>query len=178
MGRVSDGAPHARSPTALTPLLLSTGHYIIITTSRMMDSKHGNVGQVIAACGNATLKTLADLNIPYDEIHFGRPQADLYIDSSVACASVDTEKDVGWRLKTKGEKLADGMVAARHFNTVQLQGDYVVKTSARSVLRGEMFFYSHMPPDISDLFPQLKSSSDDPPKPGDRRSSSTRASAS
>ena len=68
----------------------------------------------------------------------------------------------------KGEKLADGMVAARHFNTVQLQGDYVVKTSARSVLRGEMFFYSHMPPDISDLFPQLKSSSDDPPKPGDR----------
>ena len=40
----------------------------------MMDSKHGNVGQVIAACGNATLKTLADLNIPYDEIHFGRPQ--------------------------------------------------------------------------------------------------------
>jgi hypothetical protein len=86
----------------------------------------------------------------------------------VACASVDTEKDVGWRLKTKGEKLADGMVAARHFNTVQLQGDYVVKTSARSVLRGEMFFYSHMPPDISDLFPQLKSSSDDPPKPGDR----------
>ena len=53
MGRVSDGAPHARSPTALTPLLLSTGHYIIITTSRMMDSKHGNVGQVIAACGNA-----------------------------------------------------------------------------------------------------------------------------
>ena len=139
----------------------------------MMDSKHGNVGQVIAACGNATLKTLADLNIPYDEIHFGRPQvsadalhsfpplhhllhrhlhhhlhldhhlhllhhhlqADLYIDSSVACASVDTEKDVGWRLKTKGEKLADGMVAARHFNTVQLQGDYVVKTSARSVGR-------------------------------------------
>ena len=86
----------------------------------------------------------------------------------MACASVDTEKDVGWRLKTKGEKLADGMVAARHFNTVQLQGDYVVKTSARSVLRGEMFFYSHMPPDISDLFPQLKSSSDDPPKPGDR----------
>ena len=40
-----------------------------------MDSKHGNVGQVIAACGNATLKTLADLNIPYDVIHFGRPLA-------------------------------------------------------------------------------------------------------
>eukprot|EP00965_Chrysotila_dentata_P137015 4532256-Pleurochrysis_carterae.AAC.1 len=56
------------------------GHYIIITTSRMMADLGGNVNAVIARCGFVTLQTLAELSIPYDEIHFGQPHADLYID--------------------------------------------------------------------------------------------------
>ena len=74
--------------------LKQSGHHIIISTCRGMQQHGGNVGAVIAACGHQTLQTLKDLDIPYDEIHFGQPYADLYIDSSIACASVDTEKDV------------------------------------------------------------------------------------
>ena len=48
--------------------LQASGHYIIITTSRLMEEHGGNVNAVIAACGNVTLGTLADLEIPYDEI--------------------------------------------------------------------------------------------------------------
>lgn len=139
--------------------LKASGHYIIISTSRLMLEKQGNVGAVIAACGNSTLKSMEDLKIPYDEIHFGQPNADLYIDRAVACASVDTEKDIGWRLSQRPEQGDNGMVAARHFNEVQLQGGYVIKTAATSVLRGEIFFYQHCPPDIADIFPALVSCS-------------------
>lgn len=139
--------------------LHASGHYIIISTSRLMLELNGNVGAVIAACGNQTMTSMAALHIPYDEIHFGQPNADLYIDRAVACASVDTEKDIGWRLKGGKGNSVDGMIAARHFNEVQLDGEYVIKTAATSVLRGEMFFYERVPADIADLFPRLVSSS-------------------
>jgi len=73
---------------------------------------------------------------------------------------VDTEKDLGWRLAGHAAASPDsGMIAARHFNTVSLEGEYVIKTASRSVLQGEMFFYSRLPDDISDLFPKLISCS-------------------
>ena len=135
--------------------LKASGHYIIITTSRLMQECGGNVGAVVAACGNVTLRTLEILQIPYDEIHFGQPFAHVYVDASVACSALDTEKDLGWRVTGHRDTLEPGMVAARHFNNVQLEGDYVVKTAAQSVLRGEIFFYEHMPSDIKHLFPTL-----------------------
>ena len=72
------------------------------------------------------------------------------------------ESLVEWRrsprsLRVAGarEQLTPGMVAARHFNNVQIEGEYVIKTAARSVLRGEIHFYERMPPDITHLFPAL-----------------------
>ena len=35
---------------------------------------------------------LEDFKIPYNEIHFGQPYADVYVDASVACSALDTEK--------------------------------------------------------------------------------------
>ena len=40
----------------------------------------------------ATLRMLEELKIPYDEIHFGQPYAHVYVDSSVACSALETEK--------------------------------------------------------------------------------------
>ena len=137
--------------------LKASGHHIIITTSRLMQECGGNVGSVMAACGNQTLRMLESLDIPYDEIlHFGQPFAHVYVDASVASASgVDTAKELGWRV-TSGPQLEPGMVAARHFNNVQLEGDYVVKTASAAVLRGEIFFYKHAP-DIRHLFLAISS---------------------
>ena len=76
---------------------------------------------------------LEDFKIPYNEIHFGQPYADVYVDASVACSALDTEKDLGWRVAGARNELTPGMVAARHFNNVQIEGDYVIKTvSARA----------------------------------------------
>jgi len=60
----------------------SEGHYIIISTGRHMKSCSGNVGQVLAKQGLVTLQWLARHRVEYDEVHFGKPFADVYIDDN------------------------------------------------------------------------------------------------
>jgi capsule biosynthesis phosphatase len=62
--------------------LKQAGHYLIINTARHMKTCDGNVGKVIARQGAVTLAWLARHGIEYDEIHFGKPHADVYIDDN------------------------------------------------------------------------------------------------
>jgi capsule biosynthesis phosphatase len=62
--------------------LRTAGHYLIIYTARHMKTCHGNVGQVVARLGAVTLDWLAKHEVPFDEIHFGKPHADVYIDDN------------------------------------------------------------------------------------------------
>lgn len=59
-----------------------------------MKTCHGNVGGVLKSVGLVTLQQLEDLQIPYDEIYFGKPYADLYVDDLSVNAMLDTEKEV------------------------------------------------------------------------------------
>ena len=58
------------------------GHYIILLTARHMKTCDGNVGLVVARQGKTLLDWLEKHGIPYDEIWFGKPQADIYIDDN------------------------------------------------------------------------------------------------
>lgn len=60
--------------------LHNDGHYIIIYTARHMNTCDGNVGKVLARQGLTTLEWLNRYNVPYDEIYFGKPHADVFID--------------------------------------------------------------------------------------------------
>lgn len=60
--------------------LRAAGHYVIVMTARNMATRNANVGQVIKHVGKITLEWLDKHGIEYDEIHFGKPNADLYID--------------------------------------------------------------------------------------------------
>jgi len=62
--------------------LKEAGHYIIILTARHMKTCEGNVGLVQKRVAAITLKWLEENDIPYDEIHFGKPWADIYIDDN------------------------------------------------------------------------------------------------
>ena len=62
--------------------LKEAGHYIIICTARHMKTCEGNVGRVVARQGAVTLEWLARHGIQYDEIHFGKPYAHIYIDDN------------------------------------------------------------------------------------------------
>jgi capsule biosynthesis phosphatase len=71
-----DGAPEKLRS------LKKAGHYIIINTARHMKTCQGNLGMVTARISLITLNWLEKYNIPYDEIYFGKPHADVYIDDN------------------------------------------------------------------------------------------------
>jgi len=60
--------------------LKNNGHYLIIQTARNMATCNSNVGKVLKNIGLITLEWLAKHDVTYDEIFFGKPNADLYID--------------------------------------------------------------------------------------------------
>lgn len=78
------------------------GHTVIIYTARHMKTCGGNVGLVVARQGQILHKWLRDHGMEYDELYFGKPQADLYIDDNALrfegnWQAVDSEK--AWQLK-------------------------------------------------------------------------------
>jgi len=60
--------------------LKQQGHYIIIYTARHMKTCNGDVSLVKEKVGKITEDWLAKHEIPYDELIFGKPLADQYID--------------------------------------------------------------------------------------------------
>ena len=60
--------------------LHSNGDYIIIHTGRHMRTCNGKVDEVIKKVGKITEDWLKKWNVKYDELIFGKPYADMYID--------------------------------------------------------------------------------------------------
>lgn len=60
--------------------LKKSGHTIIINTARNMQTQGHNVGKVMKNVGKITLDWLDKNDIQYDEIFFGKPNADITID--------------------------------------------------------------------------------------------------
>jgi capsule biosynthesis phosphatase len=60
--------------------LKSEGHYIIIMTARNMRTHNNNVGKIVANQSTVVIEWLKKHQIPFDEIHFGKPLADFYVD--------------------------------------------------------------------------------------------------
>jgi capsule biosynthesis phosphatase len=60
--------------------LRKEGHYIIIQTARNMATCESNIGKVLKNVGKVTLEWLEKNEVEYDEIYFGKPNANLYID--------------------------------------------------------------------------------------------------
>lgn len=65
---------------AFLEMLRANGHVIIIHTARNMQTQGHNVGKVMKNVGLVTLQWLEKNAIPYDEIFFGKPNADITID--------------------------------------------------------------------------------------------------
>lgn len=87
--------------------LRAAGHEIIIYTARHMKTCGGNVGAVLALQGEVTLQWLSHHGIQYDEIVFGKPYADVYVDDNAlrftSWATVDPD---GANLPQSAERLA------------------------------------------------------------------------
>ena len=60
--------------------LREMGHYIIIMTARHMETCESNVGRVMKKMGKLTFDWLDYYGIEYDEVYFGKPNGEIYID--------------------------------------------------------------------------------------------------
>tara|TARA_B100001109_G_C18621899_1_gene361900 strand:- start:242 stop:595 length:354 start_codon:yes stop_codon:yes gene_type:complete len=60
--------------------LYDQGNYIIIHTARRMLTHKGDLNKIENEVGNITRTWLSYYNVPYHELIFGKPYAELYID--------------------------------------------------------------------------------------------------
>ncbi len=81
------------------------GHTIIIQTARGMGRTGGAVGQAVQKIGKLTLDQLEDWGFVYDEIYFGKPSGDLYVDDK-AC-NPSSYSDIRKSILKLDEELSD-----------------------------------------------------------------------
>ncbi len=74
--------------------LKQAGHYLILCTARHMATCNSNTGLAVARQGKTLLDWLAKQEIPYDELWFGKPHADVYLDDN-ACRFVSWQDIAG-----------------------------------------------------------------------------------
>ena len=145
------------SAVELLRQLHSAGHTIIITTSRGMPHG-GGVDRAVAEQGYETFKLLEEFAIPYDELHFGKPHADVYVDAHAISSQGDLNRDLGWYMGSgeRAQGALDGAIDARSFNMVRSAGkSHVLKSSKAEVLKGECHWYRSIPTSLACYFPQL-----------------------
>jgi capsule biosynthesis phosphatase len=81
-GKADDYAAVRPLPQAAERIrsLRAAGHYVILATARHMQTCGSNVGMVVARQAQTLIGWLARHGIEYDELWFGKPHADLYVD--------------------------------------------------------------------------------------------------
>lgn len=125
--------------------LKTFGHTIIIYTARRMRTHHGNVGKILSDVGKITFDTLEKFEIPFDEIYFGKPYADVYIDDLALNCHDHLERELGYYMDT---------IKPRDFNELE-QNVIETYTKKSDDLSGEIYYYRNIPYVIKDLFPVL-----------------------
>lgn len=174
MERYSESQTAARTGTVCAYLHRSTigesyckyGHLISRLAANRRDRlgefwRHGHRTIVKSFAGNSRGDEIEELlhmlQVPYSELAFEL--------KTTVGATVSTGNDLSVTQQTgrqvpKIERIEDsacfGFIAARSFNKVEIVDDSViVKSSSAPSIRGELFFYVHMPHDISHFFPNL-----------------------
>jgi capsule biosynthesis phosphatase len=94
--------------------LRKAGHYIILFTARHMKTCGANVGMVLARQGKVTLDWLDRNGVEFDEIHFGKPHADVYLDdNAMRFQSWDAIAADGSNFPSSAERRRDAQTGAR-----------------------------------------------------------------
>jgi len=133
--------------------LKQSGHEIIIHTARRMKAHHNNVGKVIKDIALVTIQTLEKYNIEYDELIFGKPIADIYIDDKALNPYINDISYFGINVETT--EFIHNKVSNNKFNDIKKNDNVVKKTGPYGILKGERYYYQNIPAEISHHFPKL-----------------------
>ena len=142
----------------LMQLLKSKGHDIIIHTARKMITCNDNVGKVIKMVGQTTLESLDKFKIPYDELYFGKPWGDIYIDDK---AFNTYDKNLSEQIGFFEGAISFQDYQTNKYNKVRRINKTRIMKEGPS-LTGEIFFYNHVQlSKINKYFPTLISMEND-----------------
>jgi dTDP-glucose pyrophosphorylase len=109
------------------------GHKIIIHTSRNLNK---NLGKI-------TFETLEKYEIQFDEIYFGKPNADFYIDYRNINSYNNLERELGFY---------NDAIEPRYFNEIELNQIEIYKKTSDD-LRGQIMYYLNIPNELKCNFP-------------------------
>ena len=110
-----------------------------------MKTHKGDVGKCLCDIGKITFDTLSKFDIPFDEIYFGKPYADIYIDDLALNCYDNLEKELGYY---------SDKIEPREFNKLEINNIETYKKISND-LSGEIYYYQNIPFKIKDLFPLL-----------------------
>jgi capsule biosynthesis phosphatase len=134
--------------------LKSEGHEIIIYTARRMLTHDGNVGKVIKDIALVTINSLEKFNIQYDELIFGKPIADIYIDDKAINPYINDITYFGLFAENENEFLHN-KITTNKYNIINKVDHIIEKTGPATFMRGELYFYQHIPTVFNNYFPKL-----------------------
>lgn len=129
--------------------LKSEGHTIIIYTARRMETHRNNVGAVIRDIGKITIDTLDRFEIPYDELLFGKPIADMYIDDRAVNPYRNDMQCMGYLYSHK--EVPTNSLPTNKYNRICLENQIVIKTGPS--LDGEHYYYTCLSSSLQLYFP-------------------------
>ena len=147
---------------SLLKKLKAEGHTIIIYTARRMATHNHNVGAVMKDIARITFDTLALYNIEYDEILFGKPLADIYIDDRAVNPLHETLTFFGKELvvqDTQGLSIINKLPNNK-YNQLRFQSSHsLMKEGPSQCIRNEAFYYQKITNehDIREFFPTFYS---------------------
>jgi capsule biosynthesis phosphatase len=123
--------------------LKNDGHTIIIYTARRMGTHSHNIGAVTKDIGKITFETLDKLDIPYDELVFGKPLGDVYIDDR-AYNPYDERL-----YKLLGEyqlinDVIDNKIENNKYNEIKCIDEILLKLVDKDIGKGELYFYENL----------------------------------
>ena len=133
--------------------LKNDGHEIIIYTARRMTTHKGNIGKVIKDIASVTINTLEKLDIHYDELIFGKPIADIYIDDKAINPYINNISHFG--LFYKNDEFIPNKIENNKYNQITKIDNHIIKSGPYDILRGELFYYQNIPLEFEKYFSKL-----------------------
>lgn len=147
--------------------LSAGGAIIIIHTARRMKTHSNNVGKVVMDQGRITLDTIEKYGIPCDELVFGKPLADMYIDDCAVNPYVHLLEETGMPDKQKfTQSISHAVntkeqsyiaVPARSHHRVEFLKDRVRKIGHTTSMKAQAYYYEHIPQALKIYFPEVLS---------------------
>jgi capsule biosynthesis phosphatase len=133
--------------------LKDNDHEIIIYTARRMVTHNGSIGKVIKDIALSTINSLEEFNIRYDELIFGKPIADIYIDDKAMNPYINSISCFGFFMKT--EDFLPNRIQTNKYNSISFENNRIIKTGPEQFMRGELYYYKNIPNELNDFYPKL-----------------------